>query len=123
VVLWLDAIPGLKEALPSMHTPWAEPGLFAVAVLAAPLFEEFLFRALIYQGMERSLRPALSVLGSAAIFAVIHPSHSVIPVFVLGVAAALSFRRTRLLWTPIVTHMVYNAIVVFTKLVIVQWFL
>src|SRR5262249_29351067 len=122
-VLWLDLIPGLKEALPSMHSPWAEPCLFAVVVLAAPLFEEFLFRALIYQGLERSIRPIFAVLASAAIFAVIHPSFSVIPVFVLGVAAALSFRRTRLLWTPIVTHMVYNAIVVFAKLAIVRWFL
>jgi membrane protease YdiL (CAAX protease family) len=43
-------------------------------VLAAPLFEEFLFRALVFQGMERSLRPPSAVLGSAAIFAVIHPA-------------------------------------------------
>jgi ABC-2 type transport system permease protein len=122
-VLWLDAIPGLKESLPSVSSPLAEPGLFALVVLAAPLIEEFLFRALIYQGMERSMRPIIAVLGSAAIFAVIHPWHSVIPVFVLGVAAALSFQRTRLLWTPIATHMVYNAIVVIAKLVIARWML
>jgi ABC-2 type transport system permease protein len=122
-VLWLDAIPGLKESLPSVASPLANPGLWAVVVLAGPLIEEFLFRALIYQGMERSLRPIVAVLGSAAIFAVIHPSHSVIPVFVLGVAAALSFKRTRLLWTPIATHMVYNAIVMIAKLVIGRWML
>jgi membrane protease YdiL (CAAX protease family) len=122
-VLWLDAVPGLKEGLPTMHSPLAEPGLYALVVLAAPLFEEFLFRALIYQGMERSMRPLVAVLGCAAIFAVVHPLHSVIPVFVLGAAAALSFRRTRLLWTPIVAHMVYNAIVMMAKLMIARWIL
>jgi membrane protease YdiL (CAAX protease family) len=122
-VLWWDAIPGLKETLPSFPSPLAEPALFAVVVLAAPLFEEFLFRALIYQGMERSMRPIFAVLASAAIFAVVHPSISVIPVFILGVAAAFSFQRTRLLWAPIATHMVYNAMVVMAKLVIARWIL
>ena len=92
-------------------------------MLAAPLFEEFLFRALVFQGMERSLRPPFAALGSAAIFAVIHPAISVVPVFILGVAAALSFRRTRLLWTAVAAHMVYNAMAVFAKLAIARWVL
>jgi membrane protease YdiL (CAAX protease family) len=122
-ILWLDVVPGLKEGLASVPSPWADPGLFDFAVLAAPLFEEFLFRALIFQGMERSPRPPVAVLGSAAIFAVIHPAISVVPVFVLGVAAALSFRRTRLLWTAVVAHMSYNTIVVLAKLAIARWVL
>jgi membrane protease YdiL (CAAX protease family) len=122
-ILWLEVVPGLREGLASVPSPWADPGLFAFAVLAAPLFEEFLFRALVFQGMERSMRPAFAVLGSAAIFAVIHPAISVVPVFVLGVVAALSFRRTRLLWTAVVAHMVYNAIVVLAKLAIARWVL
>jgi ABC-2 type transport system permease protein len=93
-------------------SPARDPALFAMVVLAAPLFEEFIFRGLIYRGMERSLRPAFAVVGSAAVFAVVHPPVSVIPVFVLGIAAALSFRWSRLLWTPMITHMIYNALVV-----------
>ena len=92
-------------------------------MLAAPLFEEFLFRVLVFQGMERSLRPPFAALGSAAIFAVIHPAISVVPVFILGVAAALSFRRTRLLWTAVAAHMVYSATAVFAKLAIARWVL
>jgi hypothetical protein len=93
-------------------SPVRDSALFALVVLAAPVFEEFIFRGLVYRGMERSLRPGLAVVGSAAIFAVMHPPIAVIPVFVLGIATALSFRQSRLLWTPMLTHMVYNALVV-----------
>jgi membrane protease YdiL (CAAX protease family) len=47
--------------------------------------------------------------GSAAIFAIVHPPISVIPVFILGIAAAWSFERSKLLLSAVVTHAVYNA--------------
>ena len=54
----------------------------ALVILAAPLFEEFLFRGLIFKGLQRSTGPALAVLASAALFALIHPPISVVPVLV-----------------------------------------
>jgi hypothetical protein len=85
-------------------------------VVAAPLFEEFLFRGLIFQGLRRSTGPALAVLGSAAVFAIIHPPIAILPVFGLGLAAAISFQRSRLLLAPMITHAVYNAsIILFNK--------
>jgi hypothetical protein len=84
----------------------------ALSVLAAPVFEEFIFRGLIFRGLRRSLPVLPSVLASAAIFAIVHPQVSVAPVFLLGVAAALSFERTGRLYAPIACHMVYNAAVI-----------
>jgi hypothetical protein len=86
--------------------------LLLLAVAAAPIFEEFIFRGLIFGGLRRTLGPAVSVLASAAIFALVHPPFSVIPVFGLGVATALIYDRTRLLMGPIAAHAAYNAIVV-----------
>ena len=86
---------------------------FAVlAVVAAPVCEEFIFRGLIFGGLRRSLGISASVLASAAIFALVHPAPSVIPVFGLGVAAALVYERTRLLQGPMAVHAVYNAAIV-----------
>jgi ABC-2 type transport system permease protein len=85
--------------------------LAILAVGAAPLVEEFIFRGLLFRGLERMGRPMLAVLGSAAIFAIIHPPLSIAPVFLLGVAAAVGFRKTGLILTPIATHATYNAIV------------
>ncbi|HEX6000277.1 MAG TPA: CPBP family intramembrane glutamic endopeptidase, partial [Hyphomicrobiaceae bacterium] len=86
--------------------------LLALAVAAAPVFEEFIFRGLIFGGLRRTLGPAASVLASAAIFALVHAPFAVIPVFGLGIAAALVYDRTRLLVGPMAAHAVYNAIVV-----------
>ena len=83
-----------------------------LAVVAAPIFEEFIFRGLIFGGLRRTLGVTASVLASAAIFAIVHPPAGVIPVFGLGIATALVYERTRLLFGPIVVHAVYNAAVV-----------
>ncbi len=83
-----------------------------LAVVAAPIFEEFIFRGLIFGGLRRTLGLTVSLLASAAIFALVHPPFAVIPVFGLGIAAALVYERTRMLIGPIVAHAVYNAVAV-----------
>lgn len=85
--------------------------IFGLAVFAAPIFEEYIFRGLVYRGLRRSVRPAIAIVASAGIFAIVHPPFSVIPVFGLGVAAACCFEYTHLLAAPIIAHMVYNYIV------------
>ncbi|MHC4407465.1 MAG: lysostaphin resistance A-like protein [Planctomycetota bacterium] len=86
-----------------------------VFVVFAPLFEEFLFRGLLFRGFSRSLRLPFAVLGSALIFALLHPAPSFPPVFALGIATALLLHRTGVLWAPIAAHMAYNAIVTFAQ--------
>jgi len=90
--------------------------LIALAVVAAPLFEEFIFRGLVYRGLRRSFRTSTSVLASAVLFAIIHPPPSVLPVFVLGIATAISFERTGLLVAPIMAHATYNAVMLAVSL-------
>jgi membrane protease YdiL (CAAX protease family) len=86
--------------------------LAALAILAAPLFEEFIFRGLIFGGLRRSLSFAPSMLASAAVFALVHPPASVIPVFGLGLVTAIVYERTKLLAAPMAAHAVYNALIV-----------
>jgi ABC-2 type transport system permease protein len=85
--------------------------LAAPAIAAAPVFEEFIFRGLVFGGLRRSFGPAAATLASAAIFAIVHPPMSVIPVFFMAVCAALIYERTRLLAAPMTVHAVYNAAV------------
>jgi ABC-2 type transport system permease protein len=86
--------------------------LAALAIVAAPLFEEFIFRGLIFGGLRRSLSFIPSMLASAAVFALVHPPASVIPVFGLGLVTAFVYERTKLLAAPMATHAVYNALIV-----------
>ena len=82
-------------------------------IVAAPLAEEFLFRALVFQGLRRTTGPLLAIVGSAALFALVHPPIAVIPVFGLGIGAAISFNKSKFLLAPILTHAVYNGCVLF----------
>lgn len=85
--------------------------LLALTVLAAPLCEEFIFRGLIYGGLRRSM-PALPAMAmSAAIFAVVHPPLSMLPVFVLGLCTAWTYERSKTLLGPMLVHAMYNAVI------------
>lgn len=103
--LWPEA---LMQAVPA---PANRIWLLLLAVGAAPLCEEFIFRGLIYGGLRRSMGvlPALCV--SAALFAIMHPPVSMLPVFGLGLATAYAFERSKSLLAPMLVHAFYNAAV------------
>lgn len=89
-----------------------KPGSIYLAVLAviiAPPLEEYIFRGLVLKGMLRRMKPPTAIVASAALFAAVHPSISIIPVFGLGLATAIAYHRTGRLAAPIAAHMLYNA--------------
>ena len=108
IARWLGFVPP-----PAKHpNPWLALALVAVIIAAAPVFEEFIFRGLIFKGLRRSFGPVVATLASAAIFALVHPPFSVFPVFILGVCAAVAYERTGMLAAPMISHAVYNAVAV-----------
>jgi membrane protease YdiL (CAAX protease family) len=86
--------------------------LAALGILAAPLFEEFIFRGLIFGGLRRSMPLLPAAVASAAVFAIVHPPVSIIPVFFLGLFAAVAYERGKSLAAPMLTHALYNAVVI-----------
>lgn len=90
--------------------------LFLLTVVAAPLCEEFIFRGLIFGGLRRSAQLAPAMLMSAALFAIIHPPVSMLPVFVLGLCTAYVYDKTRSLLAPVLAHAIYNAAVLSQQL-------
>jgi membrane protease YdiL (CAAX protease family) len=93
--------------------PIADPNLpywlAALAIIAAPVFEEFIFRGLIFGGLRRSLGMPAAALASAAIFGLVHPPAAVVPVAMMGLCAALVYARTGALMAPMLVHALYNA--------------
>ena len=83
-----------------------------LAVVAAPVFEEFIFRGLIFGGLQRSFGLWPAALASAAIFACLHPPVAMLPVFGLGLAAAIAYSRTRSLLAPMLAHATYNSCII-----------
>ena len=109
----LDALDLLESAVRESKS-YASLGLWTLplALVAAPIFEEFIFRGLIFGGMRRSFGVWPAALASASIFAIVHPAFSIIPVFILGTCAALVYERSRSLLAPMIAHAGYNACVI-----------
>jgi membrane protease YdiL (CAAX protease family) len=83
-----------------------------LAVGAAPVFEEYIFRGLLFGGLLRSAPPSVAALASAAIFAMVHPPLAVVPVFLMALVAASVYRRAGILLAPVLVHAGYNASIV-----------
>jgi len=80
-------------------------------IVVAPAAEEFFFRGVVYNIWERERGPVVALYGSALLFAVIHASlFAFVPIFALGIALALVYRRTRSLPASIAMHAGFNAI-------------
>ncbi|WP_342118864.1 type II CAAX endopeptidase family protein [Pseudoduganella sp. OTU4001] len=106
--LWMAAMRrfGLLPDTPPRATMlWLAP----LAVLAAPLFEEFIFRGQVFGGLRRTLSLLPAMATSAALFAVIHPPLAMLPVFALGLCTAYAAERSKSLLAPMLAHSIYNA--------------
>jgi ABC-2 type transport system permease protein len=110
---WLETVSREQRSFAQLGW-WALP----MALLAAPLFEEFIFRGLIFGGLRRSFGQWPAILVSAAVFAVMHAPISMVPVFVLGVATAWVYERSRSLIAPMLAHATYNACAVGAQLLL-----
>lgn len=86
-----------------------------IAVIAAPIFEEIIFRGFVFRGLRTTYGFAFSVVLSAGFFSAVHlhPLVALVPVFLLGVCTALAFERSRSIFVPILVHALYNGLILF----------
>lgn len=91
----------------------SDPGTFAalavLAVVVAPLFEEFLFRGIIYSQLSQSFGPWKAAFISAFLFAVVHVDiMATLPLFLLGVMFARLYEKTGTIWASFLCHLLWN---------------
>ena len=102
--------------LPTFTGPTAFLMYFFYPVIAGPIFEEMIYRGLVMTALEKGKKWGLDVLGSAALFGILHiSSHGWIltDFFVYmggGLIMAVFFRVTKSIYWPIGLHIVNNAI-------------
>ena len=89
---------------------------FFYPVIAGPIFEEMIYRGLVMTALEKGKRWGLDVLGSAALFGILHISNHgwiLADFFVYmggGLIFAILFRATKSIYWPIGLHIINNAI-------------
>jgi membrane protease YdiL (CAAX protease family) len=103
---------GLLPPQPVQNVRVAALAMAPLAVAAAPVFEEYIFRGLLFGGLRRSAPPSVAALASAAIFAMVHPPMAVVPVFLMALVAASVYARAGLLLAPVIVHAGYNGAIV-----------
>jgi membrane protease YdiL (CAAX protease family) len=85
--------------------------LVFAACVAAPLFEELLFRGFLYATLRDWLGAPPGVLVSAGIFAAAHPgAANQAATFVLGFVLVAAYERGGTLVAPLVAHATFNAL-------------
>lgn len=80
-----------------------------MAVLAAPIAEETLFRGFLFGGLKKRLGVFGAALASGLLFSLAHQQPTlIIPVAGIGVLFAWAYAYTGSLWTNIGAHLIFN---------------
>ena len=87
-------------------------------VVLAPIFEEALFRGVIFESVRSKSGAVSAILISAAIFGIVHLiPQQVINAFVIGIILGYVYLKTGSLWPAILIHAMNNAL----AYIVMQW--
>ncbi|MGL5795412.1 MAG: CPBP family glutamic-type intramembrane protease, partial [Waterburya sp.] len=83
---------------------------FSTASIAAPIFEEIMFRGFLLPSLTRYVSVTSAIIISALIFAIAHLSLSeVLPLATLGIVLGVVYTRSRNLLAPMLLHSLWNS--------------
>jgi membrane protease YdiL (CAAX protease family) len=101
----------LLQTVLEAQDPLALAIFFATASIAAPLFEEFLFRGFLLPSLTRYMPVGGAIAVSSLVFAIAHLSLSeVLPLAVLGGVLGVVYTRSRNLLAPMLLHSAWNSV-------------
>ncbi len=79
-------------------------------IILTPLGEEFVFRGVIANTLNRYGAWA-GVVGSAAVFGIVHGFNVILfDAFMVGILTGILFLKTNSIWPGVVVHIMYNAL-------------
>jgi len=90
--------------------------LLFTSLLIAPIFEEWLFRKVILSKLEKRFSFEMSNVISSLLFAVAHLDWFVLPYFLNGLTYGWVMKKTNKLYSAIILHSLYNAVVILTAI-------
>lgn len=86
--------------------------LWIAVAIAAPIFEEFLFRGFLLEGLRRTFLGVVgAILLTSASWAIIHMQYGwfeIIAIFLIGIILSVAKLKTKSLYIPIAMHMFMN---------------
>lgn len=108
------------EFLQHAEAPRDRIAVLVMAVIVAPVAEEFIFRGYLYPVGRKYLGPFFAVAGSSFFFALLHGHLASLPaLFTLAVCLALAYEKSGSLLVPMVMHATFNAVSILAILYLV----
>jgi len=93
---------------------WLEVCYILMAVLVAPIYEELLFRGVVFPYLVKRVGLGGGTALVSILFATLHfHLPSFVPLYLLSTALCLAYWRTGSLWTGIGMHILFNGITIF----------
>lgn len=86
-----------------------------VAIVFAPLAEEFIFRGVLLQRWAVRWNLPIGIIMSSVLFGILHVNNP-LGLTMFGVIMALLYIRTRSLWVPIIAHAINNIVAITPEL-------
>lgn len=126
IIFWLSDQMGIAQGDPSadleqmrQYLNFDQPATLIImgvlAVILAPLAEEFVFRGMLFAAFQKSIGVIGSAILLSAVWSVMHwgySSQNLVALFLLGVLFAYIVWRTGSLWPAIVGHTANNLVAV-----------
>lgn len=110
---WFDLELTLQDVAQAVseEPSWLAAGYILSAIFAGPIYEELIFRGILFPFIARQIGVAGGVVATSAVFGLIH-SHipSFLPMFLLSGVLCMAYWRTGSLWVSIGIHAIFNAI-------------
>ena len=90
---------------------WLKIGLILLSVLIAPLYEELIFRGVLFTYLLRWIGFARAMLLVSVLFATVHfHLPTMLPLFLLSIALCYTYWRIGSLWISIGIHALFNSV-------------
>ena len=96
--------------LGTVHSVPSFAWLALLTVVVIPITEEILFRGILFSTIRRQLGSAVAIVVSSALFALLHNTSVMLPVFVIGVCLAILYDRTQSIAACGAVHIMHNGV-------------
>lgn len=95
----------------SVHDPMVKAGFAALAVVVAPIAEEFAFRVFIFNAVRRYGGFWIGAIVSGVFFGLAHTDlYAFVPLIFGGMILCAVYARTRNAWMSMITHGLFNGV-------------
>ncbi len=119
LIIWISPAPGILNqirALKNSGSVYFYYNLVFLPVILGPLFEECVYRGILYSPYRKKYGPKIGIVLIALFFCITHVGSNPIYFFLSGILLGVLYEKTESIISTIVSHSAYNLFVLLSGL-------